>query len=147
MSEGSRPPHDAPSALSREGPSSGHFPPNQSKGLPSYLVPGENLAPDPGSGEDPTPLRATARPRRPIQIPTVSEFGSDADGRGRRLFPLGRRRRAMEGGGGLDEREGKKQRDARRTPVLVCGTLGRKDTHTWTSTFNNRSFEKWVKFR
>ena len=111
MSEGSRPPHDAPFARHRsggkegrkEGPSSGHFPPNQSKGLPSYLVPGENLAPDPGAGEDPSPLRATARPRRPIQIPTVSEFGSDAVGRGRRLFPLGRRRRAMEGRGGLDD--------------------------------------------
>ena len=78
-----------------EGPSrSGHFPPNPSQGLASYLVPGENLAPDPGAGEDPGPLRPTVLPRRPIQIPTVAEFGSDADGR-RRLFPL----RATEGGG------------------------------------------------
>ena len=98
-----------------EGPSSGHFPPNQSKGLASYLVPGENLAPDPGAGEDPRPLRATARPRRPIQIPTVSEFGSDADDDGGdAFFPSAAAAARRREGGGLDEREGKKQRDARR---------------------------------
>ena len=81
------------------------------------MVRGENLSSNLPSGEGPASLQATVRPRRRIQIPTVAEFGNDADATDAKedAFFLsaaagGRMREGGRRGGGLDEREGKKQR-------------------------------------
>ena len=88
---------------------------------------------DPAVRKSPASLRATVSPRRGIQIPTVAEFGNDADDDAEDAFflsahartPLAPQRgREGEEGGGLDERREETER------LRSMRTLGRKDTHT-----------------